>query len=73
MDHHKGYELCVQNAKNHLAVAKMAKTTCYGIANAHLILGSEEAIKGVIVFLTHGIHFSLPRAYLLSPIQYFKS
>jgi len=51
MDYYSGYTFCVQNANNHLVIAKIAKKTCYGIANAHLILACEEAVKGVMLFL----------------------
>jgi len=50
----EGFDLIMKNANVHLKVAESAaKHKMYGIANSHLILCSEEAIKGYIVFSRH--------------------
>src|SRR5689334_1265565 len=47
----EGYKLALENAKNHFKAAELISSqVCYGIANSHLILASEEAIKAFAIF-----------------------
>lgn len=47
----RGYELAMENAQAHLLAAEViAEKVNYGIANSHLILASEEAIKAYMCF-----------------------
>lgn len=50
LDYYKGFKLCLENALNHLAVADLSKSISYGIAHAHVVLASEEAIKAMLLF-----------------------
>ncbi len=50
IDYQKGAILAIENAKNHLNIAILSKEVCFGIANSHLILASEEAIKAMQLF-----------------------
>lgn len=52
-DFYQGYQLALKNAKDHIAVAMVAKDISFGLANSHLILASEEAIKANMIFLFH--------------------
>lgn len=52
-DFKEGYKLALQNARNHLEVAIVAKNISIGIANSHLILASEEAIKAEFTYRVH--------------------
>jgi AbiV family abortive infection protein len=50
----QGFDFIMLNAKAHLRTAELtASEGLYGIANSHLILCSEEAIKGYMVFSRH--------------------
>lgn len=49
-DFFEGYKLALENAQNHLAVAEASVSISIGIANSHLILASEEAIKSAMLF-----------------------
>ena len=51
IDFKVGYELAILNANNHIKVAELtSKEICYGIANSHLVLAAEEAIKAYMIF-----------------------
>lgn len=52
-DYHQGFKLCLDNARNHIKVAELSENVSYGIAHAHIVLASEEAIKAVILFNIH--------------------
>lgn len=52
-DYHQGFKLCLENAKNHIKVAELSESISYGIAHAHIVLASEEAIKAVMLFNIH--------------------
>lgn len=46
----EGFSLCRENAKQHMNCAQlMFEKEIYGIANSHLILGAEEAIKATLI------------------------
>lgn len=50
VDFHKGYQLSLENALNHIDSAIACESISFGIANSHLILASEEAIKAAQLF-----------------------
>lgn len=50
IDYKQGYLLALDNAKKHLEVALVSKHISLGIANSHLILATEEAIKADILY-----------------------
>lgn len=52
-DYHQGFKLCLENAKNHIKVAELSENISFGIAHAHFVLASEEAIKAVMLFNIH--------------------
>lgn len=46
----EGFTLCRENAKQHIRCAELIfEKQIYGIANSHLILGAEEAIKATLL------------------------
>jgi AbiV family abortive infection protein len=52
-----GYVFIMENAKNHFQSAEiLAEQGFYGLANSHLILSSEEAVKAYIIFAQHYDH-----------------
>lgn len=53
VDFQKGFRYAIENAENHLKVAEKIKDISFGIAFSHLILSSEEAIKGMLLFQVH--------------------
>lgn len=50
LDYKLGATLCLQNALNHMKVADASKDISFGIAHAHVILASEEAMKAAMLF-----------------------
>lgn len=68
----RGFELALKNAHNHLAVAEASQKISYGIANSHLILATEEAIKAAMLF-----QLSIDKAMLAEALvdfdKYFSS
>jgi AbiV family abortive infection protein len=52
-DYYQGFKLCLDNARNHIKVAELSENISYGIAHAHIVLASEEAIKAVMLFNIH--------------------
>lgn len=47
---YEGFKHCCESAEAHVNCADaMEKTKLYGLANSHLILGVEEAIKGLLI------------------------
>jgi len=50
IDYYEGFQHCLDNALNHLKVAELSKTVSFGIAHAHTVLASEEAVKAIILF-----------------------
>lgn len=47
----EGFDLSLLNEERHIQCAEnLAKTREFGIANSHLILGAEEAVKAMILF-----------------------
>ena len=50
-DFYEGYKLAYANAYKHLDVANAVENISFGIANSHLILASEEAIKAGMLFM----------------------
>jgi AbiV family abortive infection protein len=50
----EGFALCRENARVHMSCAQlMFDKKRYGIANSHLILGAEEAIKAALLLAKH--------------------
>lgn len=48
----KGYRLCSENSQKHYnAAIHLAQNNFYGIANSHLILAAEEAVKGFLFLI----------------------
>lgn len=49
-----GFLSCRKSAEDHRACARlMAEKEVYGLANSHLILGAEEAIKAIIILFKY--------------------
>ena len=48
------YQICSENGKRHFLVAdQIAAIKQYGMAISHLILGSEELLKGLVLLMDH--------------------
>lgn len=53
LDYYEGFKLCIENALNHIEVAELSKSISFGIAHAHIVLASEEALKATMLFSIH--------------------
>lgn len=54
IDYKKGFEYAFNNTKAHFNAAELlASNINYGLANSHLILAAEEAVKAYIIFTKH--------------------
>jgi len=52
IDNKEGFDLAINNANDHFNAAELiAKDISYGIANSHLILAAEEAVKAYMIFV----------------------
>lgn len=54
LDYLLGYELALKNSTNHFEAAELiAKNISFGIANSHLVLAAEEAVKAIQLLIIH--------------------
>jgi AbiV family abortive infection protein len=50
----KYYPVCIENGKNHFHVATLiAAMRQYGMAISHMVLGSEELLKGMVLLMDY--------------------